>query len=377
MKKLIILGGIAALLPTFAFAAFVGAGDNIVAPAPTASAQNVYLVGGTVNVSNPVNGDAMIGGGTVVVSGNIEKDVFVVGGNISILGGSAEDLRVVGGNITVGKKINGEAMIAGGQIIITSDTQIKGDSYIAGGTVNFSGTEDGNLVLAGGDIRVDGTVNGNLKIKGAEKVTFGSQAVVKGMIEYSAPNEAVIETGAQLSNAPVFKKVEGMRKTSKGTPAGLFAFLGVMYFLKLLAVLAAVYGIWYWFKKDAVSAIEETHSHFWKVLLHGFAVLILVPIAAVILLITVIGWIPAMVLLAGYGAFLVLATPVSIIIATSLLMKMFKKNHTSFTWYQIIFGLLALKLIALVPIVGWVVCFAIYLTALGTTAGIIKNKLSA
>ncbi len=364
-------------MPTFAFAAFVGLGDNVVSPAPKTSAQNVYLVGGTVNVSNPVNGDALIGGGTVVISGNVEKDVNVVGGNVSILGGSAEDLRVIGGNIAVGKKINGEAMIVGGQIIITSDTQIKGDSYIAGGTINFSGTEEGNLVLSGGDIRVDGTVNGNLKIKGAQKVTFGGQAVVKGMTEYSATTEATIETGAQLANAPVFKKIESNRNTSNKTPAGFMALFGLMYFLKLLAVLAAVYGIWYWLRKDAVSAIEETHSHFWKVLLRGFAVLVLIPVGAVILFITVIGWIPSMVLLAGYVALLTLAAPVSIIISTSLLMRLFKKNHTNFTWYQIIFGLVVLRLVALIPIVGWVVCFAIYLVALGTTAGIIKNKLSA
>lgn len=375
MKKLLIIGGIAALLPTFALAAFVGTGENVVAPAPTTAQQNVYLVGGTVNVSNQVNGDALVAGGTVIVSGNIEKDLMIAGGNVSILGGSVEDLRVVGGNVTVNKKINGEAMIAGGQIIITSDTQIKGDSYIAGGSVHFFGIEEGNLVLAGGDIRVDGTVNGNLNIKGAERVTFGAQSVVKGMIEYSAPSEATIEAGAQLANTPIFKKMESAK--NQNTSKGFLAFLGIMFFLKLIATLAAAYLLWYVCRKGMIMAIEDVHGSFWKVLLRGFGALILVPVASFILLFTVIGWIPAVVMLAAYVILLVIATPVAAIITASVLLKLLKKNHTDLTWYHILFGLVVLKLIALIPIIGWAACFVIYLTAIGAAVGVMKSKFSA
>lgn len=375
MKKLLILGGLAALLPAFAFAAHVGVGDNVVAPTPT-EAQNLYLVGGTVNVSNNVKGDALLAGGTIVVSGDVEKDLFAVGGNMSMIGGTTEDLRVAGGNITIGRKISGEAMIAGGQIIITSATEIKGDSYMAGGTVNFSGSEAGNLVLAGGQIRIDGTINGNLTIKRAEKVTFGSQAVLNGKVEYSAPTEAVVESGAKLANTPVFHKIELNRTSQAGATKGIFAALGVIALLKILASLAAAYIIWYFFKKYSASAIENGNQKFWKMLLRGFAILVLMPIASIILLFTVIGWVPAVVMIVGYIGFLILATPISIIVASSLLKKLFKKDHTHLTWYQIIFGLVALRIVAMIPVVGWLACFAIYLVSLGIVATSVKERLA-
>ena len=377
MKKLIILGSVAVLLPMVSFAAYVGAGDSVTAPVATESSQNSYLVGGTVNVANQTPGDLVTAGGTIVISGNVEKDILTVGGNVSIIGGTVEDLRVAGGNIIIGKKINGEAMIAGGQVTITSDTQISGDSYIVGGTLVFAGTENRNLTLLGGAIRIDGTVNGNLNIKSSEKVIFGSSAVVKGTIKYSAPNEAVIESGAKLTNTPVFTTIADSRKNSGAAAKGFMAFFGIVFFLKLLGALVAAYILWYLFRRDTVTAIEEIHAHFWKVLLRGFATLILIPIAGIILLITTIGWIPGVVLLATYGALLAIASPLAFLVAASILMKLFKKNHVNLTWYQIILGAIVLRFVVLIPIVGWIVCAVIYLAALGATLGVIKNKFSA
>jgi hypothetical protein len=379
MKKITILGVVAGLLPAVVLAAYVGAGNSASSPAPQggaqAAVQNVYLVGGTVNISNPVAGDVLTAGGTIVISGKVDRDIMAVGGNIIIVGGSAEDVRVAGGNITIGGKVSGEIMAAGGQITITPDTSIVRDSYIAGGALAFAGTENGNLTLYGRQVRVDGTVNGNLTIGRADKVTFGSQAVVKGKVEYSAPEEAVVESGAQLASTPVFHKIQ---IASKNQPQQLFAaFFGILFILKTIAVLAAAYLLWYLRRRDMTAAIESAHGHFWSTLLRGFAVLVLIPVAAIILLFTVIGWIPAAVMLAAYGALLVLASPVAAIVATSLTMALFKKSRTDLKWYHILLGLVILRLIVIIPFVGWLAGFVIYLISLGATAGILKTKFSA
>lgn len=378
MKKIIVLGAFAALLPVAAFAAYVGVGDSVSSPLPAADkeiGENVYLVGGTVNVSNPVLGDLSTAGGTVVVSGKVDRDILAAGGNVSIIGGEAEDIRVAGGNLTIGGKVNGEIMAAGGQVSVTSDAVIARDSYIAGGTLSFAGTENGNLTLAGGEVRVDGIVNGNLLIKNAQKVTFGPRAVVKGTVEYFAPKEATIEDGAQLSSAAVFHKIEDSRGKGSGVKP-FMAIFGIMFLLKQIAVLAAAYLLWYLRKHDMTSAIEGVFHHFWKTLFRGFAVLVLIPIAAIILLFTVIGWVPAAVLIAAYIALLALAVPTAAIIATSLLMALFKKGRTSLEWYHILGGVIVLSILGFIPVVGWIACFVVFLVSLGAVAGILKTKFS-
>ncbi|MEK7608454.1 MAG: polymer-forming cytoskeletal protein [Patescibacteria group bacterium] len=380
MRKIIIFGVLAGFLPVMALAAYVGAGESVMVPPPLGGAepvvQNAYLVGGTVNVANPVRGDVVTAGGTIVVSGKVEQDIFAFGGNISMLGISAEDIRTAGGNITIGGKVSGEILVAGGQIMITPDTTIARDSYIAGGTLVFSGTENGNLTAVGGNIRIDGVVNGNLLIKQADKVTFGPQSVVKGTIEYFAPAEATILDGAQLATAPVFHEIEKNR--AAGARPRLFAaFFGIAIFLKALALLGAAYLLWYLRRRDMTTAIEQVYGHFWSVLFRGFSVLVLIPAASIILLFTVIGWIPAAAMLAVYAALLVLAAPVATIIATSFLMTLLKKSRTDLAWYHILGGLVVVKLVVVVPVVGWLICLVIYLVSLGAVAGIVKTKFSA
>jgi cytoskeletal protein CcmA (bactofilin family) len=379
MKKIIIVGVVAGLLPAVALAAYVGAGDSVSAPSPLGgtqpAVQNIYLAGGTVNVSNPVAGDVIAVGGTIVISGKVDQDIMAAGGNISIVGGSAEDIRTAGGNITIGGKVNGEIMAAGGQVAITTDAVIARDSYIVGGSLVFAGTENGNLTLAGGQIRIDGTVNGNLMIKRAEKVTFGPQAIVKGAVEYSAPEEATILDGAQIAATPVFHRIQSIREGPR--TRSFTAFFGVLFFLKVIATLAAAYLLWYLRRRDMTTAIESVHEHFWNALLRGFAVLVLMPAASIILLFTVVGWIPAVAMLAAYGALLALAVPIAVIIITSLVMALLKKSHTDLKWYYILGGLFVLKLLALIPVVGWLACFVIYLVSLGAASGIVKAKFAA
>ncbi len=373
MKKFVILWVIAAFVPVVALAAYVGAGDNVSTPA-VPIAQNVYLAGGTVNVSNSVAGDVIAVGGNVFISGKVDKDIMAAGGTVNVIGGSAEDIRVAGGNITISGKVNGEIAAAGGQLTVTPETTVAKDSYLFGGLVVFSGLENGNLTIAGSDVRIDGTVNGNVKIKHAEKVSFGPNANIKGTIEYSAPQEATKDDGTQLASAPVFTKVESLRDGMR--PKLFAAFAGVAFTLKMIAILAAAYLLWFLRRKEVTAAIASVHTHFWGRLLAGFGVLVLAPIAGVILLTTIIGWVPGMVILALYCILLTLSAPVSVIITSSFIMTVFKKGHSDLKWYHLLGSAIILGFLAFIPVVGWLAYFIIYLVSLGAVAGVMKSKLA-
>lgn len=373
MKKFVMLGVITVFVPVVALAAYVGAGDNVSTPA-VPIAQNVYLAGGTVNVSNSVAGDVIAVGGNVLISGKVDKDILAAGGTVNIIGGSAEDVRVAGGNITISGKVSGEIAAAGGQLTVTPETTVAKDSYLFGGMVIFSGLENGNLTIAGSDVRIDGTVNGNVKIKRAEKVSFGPNASVKGTIEYSAPVEAAVSDGAQLASAPVFTRVESLKDGAR--PKLFAAFAGVAFTLKMLAVLTAAYLLWFFRRHEMTAAIAGVRAHFWNRLLMGFGVLILAPIAGIVLMSTIIGWIPGMVILALYGLLLLVATPVAIIVTSSFIMAAFKRGHAELKWYHLLGSAIIFELLGFVPVIGWLTCAVIYLVSFGAVAEVMKSKLA-
>lgn len=373
MKTLTILAGVAVtLVPAISLAAYVSAGASVVLPPAPAGGANAYLVGGIVNAENQVNGDLLAAGGTVIITSKAQGDIMAAGGTVNILGASAQDVRVAGGNVTVGGNFTGELMAAGGSVTVTPQTTIAKDSYIVGGTLNFLGFESGALTLAGSDIRIDGTVNGNVIVNKANKVTIGSLAVVRGGLEYSAPVPVVIEQGGQVLGQTTFHKIETPAQSNAGF---VFAsFITILAIVKFLAALTAAYLLWYLRRKDMIAVIEDMCERFWKNLLYGFAFLVLVPVAAIILFVTVIGSIPAIVALLVYAALLVLATPVALLVATSGLLQLFKRNKTALTWYLILIGSLIFSLVSIIPFVGWIICLIIYLVSLGGLFSVLKTK---
>ncbi len=104
---------------------------------------------------------------------------------------------------------------------------------------------------------------------------------------------------------------------------------------------------------------------------------VLAPVAAIILLFTVVGWVPAAVLLAAYVGLLVFASPVAALVATSVLLRVFKQSRTDLKWYHILVGLVVLNLLAFIPLVGWLAWFVIYLVSFGAVAEIVKTKFAA
>lgn len=367
MKNLTILAGVAvALVPAVSLAAYLSAGTSVVLPPAPAGGANAYLAGGTVDAANAVNGDLLAAGGTIIVSSKVQGDIMAAGGTVNILDASAEDVRVAGGNVTIGGIFKGEVMAVGGQITVTPDTTIAKDSYIAGGALIFMGSENGALTFMGGNLRIDGTVNGNLIVKKANKVTIGSQAIIKGNFEYSAPVPVVIEQGGQVFGQTTFHKTM--------PPTGSTSIITLGLIVKFFTILATAYLLWYLRRKDMIAVVQDTHERFWKNLFHGFACLVLVPVAVIILFVTIVGFIPAIVALFIYIALLFLATPVAMVVATSALMGLVKQSRTELAWYHILLGGVVLTLVCIIPFVGWIICFVIYLASLGGLFNVLKTK---
>ncbi len=373
MKKLLFLISLSAVLvPTLSFAAYFKAG-NVLSVNPSETIRdNVYVAGGNVVVSNTIDGDLFVVGSMLFVSAKVDQDITLAGGTIIVSGASGEDIRVGGGNITIGGNFSGELMLAGGQIIITPDTQIKKDSYIAGGGVTFNGKEEGDLTIAAGTVFINGTIEKNLKIKNAKEIKIGSGAVIKGNLEYFALSEAVVENGAQILGVTTFHKIEkaGAFKKSGAVFGSLFGLFTLLSLAKLLMILTVAYLLWYIWRKDSNDVVQLAKSHFGRSLLKGFLFLVAVPVAVIISIVTIIGVLPGIFGLLLYGAILILGAPFAVLFTASLIAK----NRADFKWFHILLGAVVMMVVSIIPFVGWLAIFIVYLAALGALLGILKPK---
>jgi len=373
MKRILLLLSLCAIFfPVSSFAAYFKTGSSVFVNSSETMQDNVYAVGGNVAVSSVIDGDLFAAGSMLFISGKENGDIAVAGGTVNIAGVSAEDLRVIGGNVTIGGNFSGEIMAIGGQIMVTPDTKIKKDSHIIGGALSFGGNTSGNLYMSAGEIYINGTIEKNLIIKTAKKVTIGSGAVIKGNLEYSALSEAFIEDGAQIFGATTFHKIE---KAGTGRKSGaMFGFLSglfaLSYLIKFLLILTATYLLWYIWRKDSADVVRVAKSHFGHSLFRGFVFLVVVPAAAIISFITIIGVVPGLFSLFLYAAILILSVPVATLFATSLLMK----NRVDLKWFHILFGAAVMMVVNIIPFVGWIAVFIVYLAALGALLSVLRPK---
>lgn len=366
-----------AATPLTALAATLTAGEQYSLPTDKSVSGNLYVAAGTATVGGRVTGDLYATGGTVAVPGSVGGDVMVGGGTVQILGPVDGDVRVIGGTLAVSSRVGGDIAAVGGTIHVLPGATVSGDILVAGGQVIIDGVVNGSVRSAVGGLVVNGTVRGAISAKVGEKLEVGPDASVTGMLAYTGPKEAVIAEGAVLSGGTEYTPKKFGNAESRAPKAVLWAVVGVVTGLQMLAALGlAALLVWRW-RRQSLEIIAGVRDAFWPSLGRGLAFMILVPIAAVLLLVSIIGSLPAVLLIMAYCAAMILTKALAGMLFGSLVvMLVSKKRVPDLTWGSALGGVIGLKIIGLVPVIGWFVGAVATVTVFGALAHRIQMNLS-
>lgn len=357
------IGVLALLAPTFSFAAEFRVGERAVVSAQEEIGGDLYIAGGNVSNSGRTRGDVLGVGGNVFIDSAVEGDVMVAGGTITILGTIADDVRVAGGNILVNGAVAGDVVFAGGQIQI-SGKGISGDVAGVGGAVTINAPITGDITIQGGEVFIASEIKGSAYIK-AEKITFAKEAKIGGDFAYSAKEQIVLEDGqvrGEVSFTPFTKKTVPMRKSSTGIAAlislwTLGRFLMLFFAALLLGISLKKYT------KRLISRVIATPLH---ELGRGFLAFIALPIASIILLITVIGMPLGFLGIVGFAGALIVTSIFAPVIVGGIIQKWMKKDPEDITWLSIFIGVLVWVILGFIPFLGWIAKFVLFLITLGS-----------
>lgn len=330
---------------------------------------DVYMTGGAVRSAGTVQGDLFAAGGSVLINGAVTGDVIAAGGSITILGTIGDDLRVGGGNIVINAPIAGDALIGGGQVQLSGDG-VGGDVLIGGGVVRIDAPIKGDVRIGGGDVVINAPVSGSVRFEG-DKLTLGSAAVIAGDLIYRSSREVQLETGATVRGKTTYEPRENVRDGVKST-----TILSLGLFGKFLAILMGALLIGLIFRRYAHELIKNATTRPLMEIGRGFITIVVLPIASVIVCITLIG-IPIGIL--GIIAFIALlifsCLTVPIILGSVVYKWIAKTPHYETSWKTILIGAVLYSILGLIPFIGWIVNGALILLALGATVGIKATAL--
>lgn len=343
---------------TTAQAAVFTSGESVNIPASRTIQDDLAAVGGNVLIYGRVNGDVMAAGGRVNTEGAISNNLDVAGGNLLITSPVGHSLRAAGGNITLGSKVNANAFIMGGSIQLTDKASVGRDLSVAGGDIEIGSPITRNLTASGGQIRLSNSVGGDARIQ-ADRLKLLPGAVIRGNLILTSPNKPEINRGARIMGHTVYQAPKRAAHPRRSAfPGWFFQFL--MLLVTGLVLYAALPG-------GMLSAADLVWN--WPMsLLTGFLGLIIIPAAAFILLITLIGMPLGFILLFFYLFLLMVGTSVVGLEIGRRILGAFhnlKLNEFWFIFLAWVIGLVLLLLVFLIPFLGGLLRFLALLIGFG------------
>lgn len=252
----------------------------------------------TIGPTETLEDDLIYTGVSLVIDGTIKGDVYAFTDNVTVNGTIEGNLIFVGRTLDVRGRVAGSTFAGGDDLLVTgniggslltaadvaevSQEAVIGRNWLAfGDQVRLTGQVGRGVTALSAILRIDGSVAREVWAN-VEQLEIGSEAEIGGSVEYLSPEEASIAPGAKTGEV-FFEREEPWyywddeEASYFGTAIGFGGFLIVgMILLSLFPQLRFRFH-------------HAVLGKPWQAPLVGLAILVMLPIAAVLLLITLVG----------------------------------------------------------------------------------------
>jgi Integral membrane protein CcmA involved in cell shape determination len=308
--------------------------------------------------------------GAVLAEDVIPHSSITIGGDVDINKATDGPIFAAGGNVIVEAPVNGSLHAAGGTIRLESASVISGDVAVAGGTVDVDGTLKGKLRAAGGDVRINGPIAGDAFIA-AGTLVLGPQARIDGKLTFRG-GELRQDPDAQVNGGVEHMRRNAMRHHERTFGErllrGWFWIAGLMVLAALIA--AALPGA-------SQRMARELRERPWITPLIGFLALTSIPIAAVLLMITIIGIPLGILAFIGYAALLLVGYVWLSVVVGGMLLERVRPDTAARTAWRVgaaALTMLAIALLTRIPFVGGTFRFAALAIGVGMIVAAILHR---
>jgi len=313
---------------------------------------NFYALSNSLALSGPVNGDVVAASlGSMSINAPVAHDVLLLGGSVGVNASVTEDVRVIAGDVTIADSVGGSVFVVGGRVKILSTATVAGDVLVVAGEAIIEGTVTGQVLGRAERVRIDGAIAG-LDMDVFE-LTLGDRARVAGTVAYTSENDLVRDPGAIVEGDITKSAVAPDEPTSYRDAAMMFL---VSLFASLSLLLVG--------RRIVVRYARVATENVAKSSLVGFSMLVTIPIAIIVLMVSVLGLFLGLISLALFALMVFLALPLLNIVAGGLVARTFIQT-TEVNVLSVTLGALLVQAMLFVPILGAVTLFLLFLTAIG------------
>ena len=326
--------------------------------------EDLYLAGRSIHVLATVEGDVVAAGWRVAINAAVSGDVIAAAERVTVHATVGDDVRAAGREVNINGQIGDDAILAGETVTLAPETTVGGRAWLAGRRVEVAGRIGKELRAAGQSITIGGVIDGNVQLAG-EMIEILPGAQIAGDLIYHSSEDALIAAGAQISGHVERIDLE-LPELELPEGSGFSVIIGFLLSLLLTAVV-----VFLLLPRLSLAATGLIRRDPFKCLGLGFTVLVVTPVLAVVLLITVLGIPLGLALLALYFVALLLGFLVGVYYLSDVGVRWWRKGaELSKSWrvLSIIVAIVVLTLLQLVPVIGGLIVLFLFLFGLGALA---------
>ncbi|MFH1347367.1 MAG: polymer-forming cytoskeletal protein [Candidatus Margulisiibacteriota bacterium] len=319
----------------------VKTGNDIVIDRETVINDNLFAAGENLTISGWIKGDLIAFGGEVTINGKVDGDIIAGGSNVTIAG-KANNIFVGGGDVTIIGSTKNDLLAGCGQIYIDKNARIGKDAWLGCGNAKIAGRVMRDLKVG----------TGNMKIL--------PNARIFGKLDYSADNFDVSDKAKIIGKTTSFARPDYGEQTSK-----VFGGIALTHMITSFLAIFVVGILIIVFLPNQVKMItSEMLGKFWKSLGWGIVSLIVIPLASILLCITLIGIPLGVILSLAYVFGIYIAGIFTSVVIGKAIFDRFGKTGINLIW-ALLAGLIILEMLAFIPLVGWFIKLVLFLWAFG------------
>ena len=327
------------------------------------NAENNLLVNENVNAREKIDNTSFVAGNTIKMSSEVDGINFVAGNDIS-LSSKQDHLFAAGNVINLENVITKDAFIAGSKVTITSST--VRNLYVAADKIKINSDISKNASLAGNKVTINAKIDGNVYIA-AQEIIIKEETIINGTLEYPSDAKINIPNTAHIGKLKPYKPSSTPSKKSiiiTTITEKIYSFLSMAVIGIILLAIAKPF-----FKKleKTTLSLEEVV----KQSITGFIFLIVTPVLAIILLLTVIGVPISIIILLIYVLLIYLSViPTSYFIGKNILKDKIKNDYSI-----LLISLVVIYILKLIPIIGSLITFISLVLGLGLFFNTCKSEM--
>ena len=296
-----------------------------------------------------------------------------VGGETEVTTPVDGNLFAAGGRITVDTSVSGRTRMAGGHVEIAPGATLAKGLSAAGGEVIVRGRVDGDLRAAGGHVTLDGPVTGDASVS-AGTLDLGPNARIDGRLVYRGES-IERDPAAQVAGGVVQRPSRRHRSWDGGVARTV---TGAVWTLGLMVLAAIIAGA---LPGPMRRVQEEVRTQPWLASLFGIVALICIPIAAVIVMITIVGIPIGLLAILGYVALVVVGYVCASVVLSGLILERYKSDAAARTAWRVgaaVLAMLVISTVAHLPFVGGAVALVMLVIGVGAiVAAVVHRKTAA